>query len=825
MKNFLAFLFALVASSAFAAEFDIPYNQRRANGTNEAKLLTPTASGMIMTNASKEMIGSTLQNAINLLMGASGSLAQGDVFYFNGTNVVKLAAGTNGHFLKTQGTGANPVWAAGGASTWGSITGTLSDQIDLSAALAAKATVVALTAHVDDMANPHGVTKTQVGLGNVNNTSDADKPISTATQTALDLKVDEGAITSSGLTMATARILGRTTAGTGAIEELTVVPLTLGGTGQASAQAAINALMAASGALAQGDVFYFNGTNVVRLAAGTNGHFLKTQGTGANPVWAAGGSAAWGAITGTLSDQTDLQTALDAKANLSIANAFTAVQSVAVNGAANTPGIKLAGAPFSGGTSTTTKPYFLIEATGATSTNWNTSGTGIGVNFSSAESTSALLIDLQRDGTRTFSVNGSGLVSALGLVSGSDISSGAGGFYQWSTRSVMRSPADGQITMLNAAETDFGRLNLGGTTSSFPAIKRSGATLEARLADDSAYAGSQTLYERFGSGSPESAVAAPVGAIYHRTDGGAGTSFYIKESGAGNTGWALPAGSGDVVAVGTLTNNSLIIGQGTTSVAAATTGTGVLTFLGTPSSANLATAVTDETGSGALVFGTNPLFPTKIRIGEAAGTTGSIELNGTTSGTVTVKPADAAGTWTLTLPTNDGDADQVLKTNGSGVTSWVTPSAGSGGVVTGVELSADRTSTSTSLADVTGLSFAVAANTTYDFEFNIAYTSSASTEGLGLSMNGPASPTSIFYTVYIASATALRDTGYATAYETNFQAINGANSAGQGSARISGRLVNGANAGTLIVRFSTETGGANSSVIKTLSFGRLTTYP
>lgn len=39
-------------------------------------------------------------------------------------------------------------------------------------------------------------------------------------------------------------------------------------------------------------------------------------------------------------------------------------------------------------------------------------------------------------------------------------------------------------------------------------------------------------------------------------------------------------------------------------------GTGVATFLATPSSANLATAVTDETGSGVLVFGTSPTFTT-----------------------------------------------------------------------------------------------------------------------------------------------------------------------------------------------------------------------
>lgn len=40
-----------------------------------------------------------------------------------------------------------------------------------------------------------------------------------------------------------------------------------------------------------------------------------------------------------------------------------------------------------------------------------------------------------------------------------------------------------------------------------------------------------------GSGSPESAVTAPVGSFYSRTDGGAGTSWYVKESGTGNTGW------------------------------------------------------------------------------------------------------------------------------------------------------------------------------------------------------------------------------------------------------------------------------------------------
>ena len=40
-----------------------------------------------------------------------------------------------------------------------------------------------------------------------------------------------------------------------------------------------------------------------------------------------------------------------------------------------------------------------------------------------------------------------------------------------------------------------------------------------------------------GSGTPESVVTAPVGSLWLRTNGGAGTTLYVKESGSGNTGW------------------------------------------------------------------------------------------------------------------------------------------------------------------------------------------------------------------------------------------------------------------------------------------------
>lgn len=51
--------------------------------------------------------------------------------------------------------------------------------------------LTALANHAADTANPHSVTKAQVGLGNVDNTADVDKPVSTAQQTAINAKLDK----------------------------------------------------------------------------------------------------------------------------------------------------------------------------------------------------------------------------------------------------------------------------------------------------------------------------------------------------------------------------------------------------------------------------------------------------------------------------------------------------------------------------------------------------------------------------------------------------------------------------------------------------------
>lgn len=62
------------------------------------------------------------------------------------------------------------------------------------AALDLKANTSALNTHTNSTANPHNVTKTQLNLGNVDNTSDLDKPISTAVQAALNTKISNTSV-------------------------------------------------------------------------------------------------------------------------------------------------------------------------------------------------------------------------------------------------------------------------------------------------------------------------------------------------------------------------------------------------------------------------------------------------------------------------------------------------------------------------------------------------------------------------------------------------------------------------------------------------------
>jgi hypothetical protein len=86
----------------------------------------------------------------------------------------------------------------------------------------------------------------------------------------------------------------------------------------------------------------------------------------------------------------------------------------------------------------------------------------------------------------TYDIGASGATRPRVIHSGSGFSTA--GYIEIATKAAITSASSGVMKISNAAETDFGRLQFGGTTSSFPALKRDATVLQARLADDSDFA-------------------------------------------------------------------------------------------------------------------------------------------------------------------------------------------------------------------------------------------------------------------------------------------------------------------------------------------------
>jgi hypothetical protein len=134
-----------------------------------------------------------------------------------------------------------------------------------------------------------------------------------------------------------------------------------------------------------------NATGTVGLVGGSSGNLIVNQS---------------GAYAGVANSSVE-----NATGNITLGSRFIS----SLNGALSATGI--AGVPVAatgtwiatGGTATTTKPQVLIEPTGATSTAWSTSGTGLGVNAASAFAGN--LLDLQVNGTRVFGFTAGGIFS------------------------------------------------------------------------------------------------------------------------------------------------------------------------------------------------------------------------------------------------------------------------------------------------------------------------------------------------------------------------------------------------------------------------------
>lgn len=474
------------------------------------------------------------------------------------------------------------------------------------------------------------------------------------------------------------------------------------------------------------------------------------------------------------------------------------------NGALSQAALTMTGVPITGGSGTTTYPYMYFKASGATDpTTWNTSGTTLGINAPSGFGGN--LVDFHvNGGTSVFRVAASGTV-----VSSNSYTAGGTSQYNFASSTRIVNNADGVLALQNTAQTDFGRLQFGGTTSSFPSIKRSGTLLNFRLADDSGDSGIITATELITAGNAASTSSLSVtGAPF--TGGTATTTFplvYLNNGAAVSSfntsgtflGFNGPSGfAGLYIDVHTNGTGSIF-----TVGAAGATACGVL------NSSSTITAVSSITSSSGSVFSAaGGLVAWSGRTKMAAPSDGVLELlnNAQTDfsrlqfgGTTSAFPALKRSASVLQFDLADDSALTYFNWGGQ------------------TRVTTQFDSTSTTLATVTGLSVSVVAGRTYTFEALLNGTLSAA-GGLKVAIAGTATATSIIYQVEVLDNTT---STFATGGTSRQTALGGTHTVAAGPtsvfARISGTITVNA-AGTLLVQGAQATASGTSSVLVGSSF-------
>lgn len=117
-------------------------------------------------------------------------------------------------------------------------------------------------------------------------------------------------------------------------------------------------------------------------------------------------------------------------------------------------------------------------------------------------------------------------------------------------------------------------------------------------------------------------------------------------------------------------------------------------------------------------------------------------------------------------------------------------------------VASDQVSTSTTFANVTGLSKTISANTSYSFICELSYSTAATTTALQVSINGPANPVAVRFTVLTATSATAIHTASNGAYDANVNPATGVTTAS--FVKVAGTVENGVNAGTISLRFRTE---------------------
>jgi hypothetical protein len=124
-----------------------------------------------------------------------------------------------------------------------------------------------------------------------------------------------------------------------------------------------------------------------------------------------------------------------------------------------------------------------------------------------------------------------------------------------------------------------------------------------------------------------------------------------------------------------------------------------------------------------------------------------------------------------------------------------------------VRTTGDVTNSTTTFANITGLTFTIGVNEDFIFEAWVIFQSNTATTGIKFAVNGPASPTAVVIQTRIPISLVSITLGGARAYDSGTASASVDTINSNLLARVVGIIRNGSTAGTFAIRFAAETTG------------------